>query len=373
MAPVRVLHVVGQMNRGGVETWLLQVLRRADRARVQMDFLTTLDGRGQYDAEVVAAGGRVLPCPCPREPVGFARWMLRILKDAGPYDVVHSHVHHFSGAVLGVARCGRVATRVAHSHSNTSALDAAARPVRRLYLRAMEAAVRANATAGLAASADAAASLFGPRWREDRRWRVCHCGIDLSPFRAPLDREAVRAELGLAPSALVVGHVGRLDVPKNHAFLLRVAAEVVRRDPRASFVLVGEGPLRAAIERQAAELGLRDRVVLTGTRPDVPRLLRAFDAFLLPSSREGLPLVALEAQAAALPIVLTDSITRELVVYDELFSWRSLSDPPSSWAAALLAAVARRPPPASEALALLERSDFALDRSVRTLEEVYGA
>jgi glycosyltransferase involved in cell wall biosynthesis len=236
----------------------------------------------------------------------------------------------------------------------------------------MKAAVRWNATVGLAASADAAASLFGPRWRDDERWRVCHCGIDLSPFRVPVDRNAVRAELRIPPTALVVGHVGRLAAPKNHGFLLRVAAEVVRMDPRVFFVLVGEGPLRERIEREAAELAIRERILLTGSRADVPRVLRAFDAFLLPSAREGLPLVALEAQAAALPIVLTDTITRELVVCRELFSWRSLSDSPRSWASALLAALARERPTASAVLAQLERSDFALDRSLRTLEDAYG-
>ncbi len=361
------------MNRGGVETWLMQVLRRADPARFEMDFLVTRGERGQYDDEILARGSRVLPCPQPRDPVAFARQFLRILRERGPYDVVHSQVHHFSGFVLGLARCARVRTRIAHSHSDTSALDAAAGVSRRLYLRTMKAALRRYATHGLAASEAAAAALFGRDWRQDGRWRICHCGIDLSPFRDPLDAGAVRAELGLPVSALVVGHVGRFDVPKNHTFLLRVAADVIRREPRAFFVLVGDGPLRERIEREARRLSVRHRVMLTGVRSDVPRLLRAFDAFLLPSTREGLPLVGLEAQAAGLPVVLTDTITRELAVVPGLFSWRSLSEPPSSWADAVIAALARGRATQAVVLGVLEQSDFALQRSLRTLELVYGA
>lgn len=369
--PLRVLHVVGRMNHGGIENWLVQVLRAADRDRLQLDFLTTSAEPGHYDAELLARGARLFRCPLSGAPVAFARRFLAVARDGG-FDVVHSHLHHFSGVVLALARHAGVPVRIAHSHNDTARDDARAGLLRAVYLRATEAAVRRFATRGLAASALAAEALYGPRWREDGRWRISHYGLDFSAFRQELDREAVRAELGLPGDAKVVGHVGRFDRQKNHAFLLRIAAEVIRAEPRAWFVLVGEGALRAAMEAEAERLGIRDRVLFAGARSDVPRVLRAFDAFLMPSFHEGLPLVGLEAQAAGLPLVLSDTITRELEAVPELFTWRSLSEPPATWAASVRATLGRRTDP-DRALASLEESDFSIRVSVRTLEETYGS
>lgn len=374
MAPVRVLHVVARMNRGGVETWLMQVLRTLDATRVRMDFLVTRGEPGHYDDEIRALGSAVIPCDASSTPDRFPRRFLSILRDRGPYDVVHSHVHHFSGAVLALARVGGVPTRVAHSHLDTREMDRSGGLGRRLYLRVMGSALRRYATSGLAVSASAAEALFGPGWREDDRWRIARCGLDFAPFRRPVDVTSVRAELGVPSDALLLGHVGRFDPQKNHELLIRIAAAACRRDPRAFLLLVGDGPLRGAIEADAVRLGIRGRVVFAGVRPDIPRLLRAVDCFVLPSVREGLPLAALEAQASGLPIVLSDCITHELVVIPELFAWRSLGDPPESWAEAVLGrARGGARVDVEEAVTAMERSEFSVSRSLASLLAAYGA
>jgi len=372
MAAVRVLHVVGQMKRAGIETWLMQLLRNMDRSRVQQEFLACHPGAGDYDPEIRSLGSDVIPCVGPSHPFRFGRRLLGILRER-KYDVVHSHVHHYSGFVLGIARHAGVPIRIAHSHSDTSREDEDAGPLRRVYLASMKAAIRRHGTRGVAVSEVAAAALFGPRWRDDPRWGVMHCALDYSAFRAPIDREAVRAELGLPAGALAVGHVGRFDQGKNHGFLLRIAVDVLRREPQACFVLVGEGPLRQSIEAEAARLGIRDRVLFTGVRVDVPRLLLACDLFLLPSLYEGLPLVGLEAQAAGLPIVLSDNITRELAVVPSLFAWRSLAEPTEAWAETVVTMLHGPRMSPGDSLALLERSDFSLQRSMHLLARLYGA
>jgi glycosyltransferase involved in cell wall biosynthesis len=371
MAPVRVLHVVAQMNRGGAETWLMQVLRHLDPSRVRADFLVTRDAPGHYDAEIRALGSAILVCELsPSRPIGFARRLLATLLERGPYDVVHSHVHHFSGFILALARSAGVPIRIAHSHLDTKSLDEEAGLRRRVYLRCMEATLRRFATKGLAPSAPAAAALFGSRWGEDPRWSVVRYGLDFGAFRERVDASAVRAELGVPSDALVIGHVGRFDPQKNHELLVRIAAAAIRREPRAVIVLVGDGPLRAWVEGEAVRLGVRERIVFAGVRADVPRLLRSFDVFVLPSHREGLPLVGLEAQAAGLPIVLSDSVTRELVVIPELFTWRSTGDPPEAWAEAVLSA-SRRRADVPDPVAALERSEFSIARSLSGLLRVY--
>src|SRR6266852_3082574 len=133
-SPTRILHVLGAMNRAGAETWLMHVLRNIDRDRFRMDFMVHTERRGDYDDEIELLGSRVLVCAPPSNPVAYARAFLRILREHGPYDAVHSHVHHFSGLVLRLARSAGVRTRIAHSHSDTTKLDAQSSLSRRLYL-----------------------------------------------------------------------------------------------------------------------------------------------------------------------------------------------------------------------------------------------
>lgn len=371
MAPVRVLHVVGRMDRGGVESWLVQLLRAADPAQLRMEFLASGAG-GHYHEDVTSLGSEVIVGAPPSNPLRYVQRLVQVLRRRGPFDAVHSHLHHFSGVVLAVAARERVPVRIVHSHLDTLRVDAAAGLPRRLYLGAMRAAIRRHATHGLAASEVAAAALFGHGWRTDPRWSISRYGIDLSPYRGPVDVAGVRASLGIAAGALVVGHVGRFDPQKNHAFLVPIAEEVLRREPRAVLVLVGAGPLRPAVEADVARRGLGGRVVFAGVRADVARLLRAFDVLLFPSLHEGLPLVGLEAQAAGLPAVLSSAITREVAVVPELITWRALTDPVPVWAEAVLAA-ARAPRPVRDPVAALERSEFSVERSLARLLEVYGA
>ncbi len=336
--PIRVLHVVGGMNRAGTETWLMHLLRYIDREHYRMDFLVHSAQPFEYAEEIEALGSRVIPCLHPARPWRYARNLMRILREDGPYDVVHSHVHHFSGFPLYLARRAGIPVRIAHSHNDTTRLDGCARAARLAYLRLMKHLIRTNATAGLAASRKAAAALYGPEWEDDPRWRLLYCGIDPEPFRHRTDRARIRAELGIPSDACVIGHVGRFQEQKNHGFLVEIAFEIAKREPRMRLLLVGDGPLRSQIEQKTAQLGLTDKVICAGVRADVPRLMSgAMDIFVFPSLYEGLGLALVEAQAAGVPCISSDVIPEEASVVGNLVRQMSLSRPPSEWADAVLA------------------------------------
>lgn len=373
MSLIRILHVLGRMNPGGVETWLLHVLRHIDRRRFALDFLVHTREPSAYDEKVRALGARVIPCIRPSHPWAYARNFRRVLRRYGPYEVVHSHVHHFSGFVLRLARRAGVPTRLAHSHNDTSMVDASSGVLRRAYLRAMERWVVREATAGLAASRPAAAALFGAGWESDPRWRVLHYGIDVDPFGADVDPALVRRELGIPRSAFVLGHVGRFHAQKNHLFLIAVAAEASRRIPETRLLLVGDGPLRTAVAARAEELGIGKVVVFAGVRGDVPRLMKgAMDVFVFPSLYEGLGIVFLEAQAAGLPAVVSRAVPEEADVVPSLIRRLPLDAGPAEWAAAALAARGSRPADPGRARSLVAASSFSVTASVRALEEVYA-
>jgi glycosyltransferase involved in cell wall biosynthesis len=360
------------MVRGGIETWLMHVLRSIDRERFRMDFVVEQKGCA-YDEEVQALGSRIIHCPHRRQPLAYARRFMQILRNQGPYDVVHSHYHYYSGYVCRLARHAKVPIRIAHSHNDYSQDPRERVALWHIYVYLMRRWLVHNATIGLAASREAAASLYGTGWEADPHWRLLYYGVDLNPFRINIDSYATRAELGIPADAFVVGHVGRFDEQKNHSFLVDIAAELAQREPKVRVLLVGDGPLRPAIKERVVQAGILDKFIFTGERSDIARLmLGAMDVFVLPSHHEGLPLVGIEAQAAGLPFVMSDAITKEVCVVSPLIQQLSLSQSASAWAEAILAK--RNAPPSidrRDALNLIEKTGFDVSFSVGELEGVY--
>jgi glycosyltransferase involved in cell wall biosynthesis len=339
---MRILHVLGKLDRGGVETWLVQVLRHIDREKCQMDFLVHAEETGAYDEEVRSLGARIIPCLGYTNPARYARNFLRILREHGPYEVVHSHVHHFSGYVLMLAKMGGVPVRIAHSHSDTRLTESSADRLRKAYRFGMRSLIGTYASNALAVSTEAGNDLFAGPWRTSSEWKVQHLGIDLSRFDGSVDKHAVRRELGIAQDALVVGHVGRFSAEKNHAFIVDIARELIRREPRTMFLLVGDGPLRPSIEAKVSAYSLQDHFVFTGVRDDVPTLMKgAMDAFLFPSLREGLPITLLEAQAAGLKCIISDLISAEADLVPGLIQRECPERPARAWAERLVNEVSK--------------------------------
>jgi glycosyltransferase involved in cell wall biosynthesis len=342
---MRILHVLGKLDRGGVETWLVQVLRNIDRRQYQMDFLVHTTDPGAYDDEVRALGSRIIPCLSPSNPVRYAYNFSRVVKQYGPYDVVHSHVHHFSGYVLMLAAIAGVNVRIAHSHNDTRPVKASRSLARIAYLRIMQTMIRAVATGGLAVSAEAGCDLFSSQEFDAGKWELQHLGIDLSRFDAPVDSQQVRRSLGIPPHALVIGHVGRFSEQKNHVFLVEIARELVRAEPRSFFLLVGDGPSRAGIEEKVRSYGLAKHFLFAGLRSDVSTLMKgAMDALLFPSLYEGLPITLLEAQAAGLRCLISTVISIETDVVPKLIRRESLDCTPTEWASTLLEFLSERFP-----------------------------
>jgi glycosyltransferase involved in cell wall biosynthesis len=366
---IRVLHIVGAMNQGGVESWLMAMLRRADRREIAMDFLVHTAEPAVYDSEITALGGAVIPCPSVHRPA-YLREFNAALGHNEPYDVLHSHVHWFSGVTTTLGRRRGVRLRIAHSHSNSKLRESGAGPLRAVYRTLMRRGMSSSATHLLAASGPAARALYGADWSESPRARVVYCGVDFAPFAvgAAADRESVRQEFGIGPSEIVVGHVGNFHPPKNHAFLAAIAGCALGRQPGARVLCVGGGPLGDPTRALFQQAGVQ--AIFTGPRTDVPRLLRAMDVFVFPSLYEGLPLAVVEAQAAGLPCVVSTEVTREVEAVPGLIRWLPLSAGAGIWADAVLEA-GRRPVQAAIGLTAMRRSPFSVETSFANMQAIY--
>ncbi len=361
------------MNRAGIETWLMHVLRHIDRSRFQMDFLVHTDETCQYDDEIRSLGGNLLRAAHLRNIWKYERTINEALRIARPYDIVHSHLDYFSGFVLKCARKAGVPIRIAHSHNDLVRSFARLKWHLKLYARRSQSLIFQHATHGLAASTTAGESLFGSH-RSRTAWRTLHYGIDLSPFSPTIKRAELHKEFGIPPDAMVIGHVGRFYPQKNHEMLLRIAEALRKRSVPFQLVLVGDGPLRSQIEREVETRGLRNYVTFTGVRADVPELFTSlFDVFLFPSLYEGLGLVIVEALAANCRAIISDVVPEEADVVPNLVRRLSLAASADQWADAVLES-ARAPRTHEqwiEAFETVRDSRFNISKCVADLTHLY--
>lgn len=370
---MRILQVVGCMNRGGAETCLMHVLRHVDPVEYQMDFLVHTLEQCAYDEEIHDRGSLVIPCLNYQNPLQYARNFKRVIAEYGPYDIVHSHVHYYTGFVLRLARSTGVKTVIAHSRTDARGPERRANLPRRMYVGVMKRMVSRYADYGLAVSRKTAEDLFGKDWASDPRWRVLYSGIDLVPFKQAVDQAQIRAEFRIPEKAYVVGHVGNFGEEKNHAFLVDIASRVAKSDTDIRFLLIGDGPLRPRIRRKVDEMGLEEQVIFTGVRGDVPELmLGAMDAFILPSVQEGLPMVLIEAQAAGLPCLFSNFISDEVDTVEHLINRLPVEGPDVIWADVILSLKSERQMKDPKAVTIMEQSVFNIKNSVKELLNVYA-
>jgi glycosyltransferase involved in cell wall biosynthesis len=368
---IRILHVVSVMNRGGVETWLKNILCHIDRDYFRMDFLVNTELPGSYDNEIRKMGSRIIPCLDPAHPWRYAINFFRVLIKYGPYDVIHSHVHHYSGFVLLLAFIAGVPARIAHSHIDTQRTENSVTILRKCYFHISKWLIQKFATDGIACCRQAAINLFGADWKNDRRWRIIHYGINLSPFEEEINHIEARNELGLPPGVLVIGHVARFHEQKNHIFLIEIIKELDRKNFPVRLLMIGDGPLRPVIENKVQVMGLSSKVIFAGERDDLPRMMKgAMDVFMFPSLYEGLPVVVILAQAAGLPCLISDTITDEVDFGLSLVTRLSLAAGHATWIDALDNLLNERPKQTKSHINL-QNTAFNIKHGLIDLQNVY--
>jgi len=198
---MRILHIMGGMHRGGVEACLMQFLRKIDPQRFQIDIQVHTPIKCDYDEEIQQMGIPIIHCPNYHNPIRYAWNFLRILRKYGPYDIIHSQVHHYSGFIFRLARLAGIRRLVVHSHNDTRIFDCQAKGFRKFYLNLMTAWIQKYASVGLACSREAAYALYGRFWENDPRWQILYCGIELEPFKTcPVDN-SIRQKLQIPADA----------------------------------------------------------------------------------------------------------------------------------------------------------------------------
>lgn len=335
--PIKVLQVVTIMDRGGLETMLMNYFRKIDRSKVQFDFLVHRLNRGHYDDEIERLGGEIYRLP-PIRPGRYKQYFKALddfFSTHSDYDIVHSHINENSSFVLRAAKKANIQCRIVHSHLSDVTFDI--KTPFRLFARMM---MQDYPTHYFACSYHAAKWMFGSKVK-DKPPIVLPNAVDVERFQFDPDvRSRLRTELK-GENQFIIGHVGRFEKQKNHEFLIDIFYEIKKRKSNSMLVLVGEGILQKRVEQKVKQLGLEKDVKFLGVRKDIPELMQAFDVFLFPSLFEGLPVVLVEAQAAGLRSIVSNTITKEVDLTGAV-DFISLKKGAVAWAEAVLSISSER-------------------------------
>ena len=371
--PVRVLHAVHNMHRAGMETLLMQIYRHIDRDKVQFDFLVHTDQPGHYDDEIRDLGGKIICIPVSpsKDYLLYVKTLRTIILGNGPYRNIHSHQMLLSGIILEVAYSANIPRRIVHSHNtNDIKADSFGRRVYGWYMRSQ---INRYATHMLAVSRHAGEWLFGKNCWQDPRAQILHNALDLKPFELLCqDRLKLRKELGLPIDGIVLGHIGRFELQKNHRKVLEIFSRLVKLQPTAHLVLVGEGSLESEVRSSMKSLGLQDHVYMLGVRSDIPELMGALDLFLFPSLFEGLGIVLIEAQAAGVPCLVSDAIPPEADLGLDLVKFMPLSADSGLWAGTALNLLSPSRLPWSTRERHLKQNHYDISELAPKLQELYS-
>lgn len=370
--PIRILHVVGRMDRGGIETMLMNLYRNIDREKVQFDFLAHYGREAAYNDEIRSMGGRIYEMPALKSEDRAYYWrffqyifaLRKFFREHKEYKIVHGHMTNTACFYMPIAKKNGVKHCIAHSHSTHGKAGLFG-----LVTNLLQRPVFKHATDWFACSEAAAGWLYPKTVIQSGRVHLVPNAIDAKKFRFdPQVRERMRRELGIE-GKLAIGCVGRFRQEKNQGYLVGVLQELLKSRSDAVIVFAGDGPCEEAVRRSGEEAGISDRLIFLGMRSDIPEIMQALDVLAMPSVFEGLPVTGIEAQASGLPILASEGVTREMNVLG-MVEYLPLEASAKAWAEKL-AMLAERP--REDTYAQMSATGYDIHTTAPWLQEFYLA
>ena len=315
MSKILIVNTIG-LGFEGISSVIVNYISHMDRSGLAFDFIAQPDIREDFK-KIIEPLGNVIIIPERKQNIrGYIAGLNHVLKNR--YDVIHIHGNSGTMAIEAfLAKVYHVKKIIVHSHNTECA--------HHMVNQILKPIMKSLSTDWLACSEAAGKWLYG-----SKKFTVLNNAIDLERFHFKQQvREECRAEFGLK-NEFVIGHIGNFIEQKNHGFLIEVFREFHKKNANSRLLLASDGPLMDEIQRKTVEYGLKDAVIFAGRRKGVERLYCAMDVFVFPSLWEGLPVVMLEAQAAGLPILVSNNITQEAKYTENVF-YKDLGDGAESW------------------------------------------
>jgi glycosyltransferase involved in cell wall biosynthesis len=365
MKPIRVLHILEGLHAGGMESMIMNYFRNIDLSKVIFDFLIFSE-KSFYDDEVENLGGKIFRItPRRKNPLKNYMELDKFFKENTEYKIIHIHqgINYF--APLKMAKKYKVPFRIVHSHGMDPTLIKRQWLFYNFYTLPT---IRKLGTHFFACSNQAAKQLFDKSIYNENRFNVFPNSINAGDFTFDINKRVqIREKLKLN-NFFVIGHVGNFSRVKNHDFILEVFKDVYKKNKNARLLLVGGGTLEDEIKKKVNDMNLDHAIKFMGIRNDVQNLMQIMDVLLFPSLYEGLPVTLIEAQAAGLNCIVSDTITRETEITDHI-QYISLNKPSSYWANIVLnsSLLENR----NKSLNSIVSAGFDINTAVIQLENIY--
>ena len=310
MKTIRILQIVPDMRSGGVENFIMNLYRNINRDEIQFDFIEHYSTESFFDKEIEELGGKIyrLPLRDDNNLFKFIKELNKFYKEHKEYKVVHCHWNGMGFVHLLIAKLNGINVRIGHSHNSTAGVGKKGL-IKKIFITPYKYVCNVR----FACSNEAGKFLY-----HTKSFKFIPNGIDIERFRFnSTKRNEIRKEYGIDESAFVLGNVGRLNVQKNQKFLIDVF-EKIHLDPNAFLLINGDGELRSELISCVEKKGLIDYVIFAGVHTNVEDYYCAMDVFCLPSLFEGLPLTAVESQASGLPTLLSDNISKQVEITNNI-------------------------------------------------------
>lgn len=335
MKPIRILQVLGRLDRGGAESMIMNLYHQMDTTQIQFDFILHTNEECDYNKDVRKRGGMIYCVPpfFGTNILNYKKAWNDFFKKHKQYKVVHCHIRSTASIIVPIAQ--KYGCKViVHSHNTSSGTG-----ITSMIKTIMQLPIRKQADYLFACSKQSGEWLFGKKACQKPNFHVLPNAINVKAFRFTKENQQ-EAKKNLTflmnrkqnnNEPILIGHIGRFEQQKNHKFLIEIAKEMLSLNKNVYFFFIGTGEKEQEIKQLVERYQLQKHILFLGTRRDVPLLLQGMDLLLFPSLFEGLPVTLVEAQASGLPILCSDVITKESVLTDLVFQ-ESLNSPTRIWA-----------------------------------------
>jgi len=326
---INILMVMANTRVGGVQAFVLNVLRNIDLDKYHIDFAINFYAEHDGIEEECRKYGcefHILPYFKIYNYLQYSKAWDKFLS-SHKYDIVYAHATNSASIFLKIAKKYGMKT-IAHSHSAGYRGNRIEQIAKSFFAKG----VGDVADYWFSCSDKASDRLYGAAYKTYPHYYNIPNAIDAEKYLFDQGiRDSIRKQLGVDDDTFLCGHLGTFSAVKNHKFLIEIFLEVLKIKPNSKLVCCGAGALMPVVKQQVKDLGLSDDVIFTGIVNNANEYMMAMDCFVFPSVFEGFPVSVLEAEATGLPIVMHDVITKEVDLTD-LIHRKSLSESASEWA-----------------------------------------
>lgn len=317
---IRVLQCVpGNMDMGGIETFLMNVYRKVDKNKVQFDFLVHKKEKNFWEDEIIKLGGNIYRLP--NKSKNFFEYRKQFLALVKNYRIIHIHsVYAFSYFEAKWAKKENVKV-ILHSHNSNATFKR--KIVHLLLKRFQERCIDYR----VAPSFQAANWMFSSRSIKEKKVKYINNGFNINDFLFNYQkRMSERKRWNIKNDEFLIGCVGRIDKQKDPLYTFEVFQKVLKLHNNVKLMYVGKGSLKEELEKEIKKRNCKDKVVFTGNVANANELLSAFDLFILPTRYEGLGISIVEAQINGLRTLVSDNVPEEAIVKKDLVQLLSKLD-----------------------------------------------